>query len=245
MADRPRRLFAPALLEAGGETLLPAESARHAHVLRLRTGERVRLFDGRSGEADAVVRVISRERVVCHAEPRVQLPPPATSLHVVLGLPKGGVLEDITRMLTELGASSLHVALCARSVPRPTESSARMQRLERIALEACAQSGQARALAIYAPRPLLEIAGSAPAGARKLVFWERAETPLGEIWPVGVAATEVWAIVGPEGGLGEDEVAAACALGFRSVGLGASLLRVGTAAPVIAGLLLERLGRLQ
>jgi 16S rRNA (uracil1498-N3)-methyltransferase len=245
MADRPRRLFAQDLPETAGEVVLSVESARHAQVLRLRAGERVRLFDGCAAEADAVVSAISRERVVCQAEPRVQLPPPAATLHVVLGLPKGGVLEDITRMLTELGVSSLHVALCARSVPRPADAGARMRRLERIALEACAQSGQARAPAIHPPRPLLEIAALAPAAARKLVFWERAETPLGEVWLTGMVGTEVWAIIGPEGGLGEDEVAAARALGFDAVGLGAALLRVGTAAPVIAGLLLERLGRLE
>jgi 16S rRNA (uracil1498-N3)-methyltransferase len=245
MGDRPRRLFAPELPEAGGEVVLTAESARHAQVLRLRASERVRLFDGRSREADAVIGTATRERVVCHAEPRLQLAPPATALHVVLGLPKGAILEDITRMLTELGASSLHVALCARSVPRPTDSSARMQRLERIALEACAQSGQARAPALHAQRPLLEIAAMAPVAARKLVFWERADTPLGEVWPARETAMEVWAIVGPEGGLSEQEVAALCGLGFSAVGLGPALLRVGTAVPVIAGLLLERLGRLR
>jgi 16S rRNA (uracil1498-N3)-methyltransferase len=243
--DRPRRLFAPELPPAGGLLELPGESARHARVLRLQAGERVELFDGRLGQAQAVVEALSRERVVCRAQARSELPAPAPALHLVLGLPKGGKLEDVLRMLTELGVASLHLARCERSVPRPGDASARTARLARVALEACAQSGQPLATAIHAPSSLLEIADAAPAGARRLVFWERAQIAL----DVGLASAgsgaEVWAVVGPEGGLSEREVTALEARGFVAVGLGRALLRVETAAPVVAALLLDRLGRLR
>jgi 16S rRNA (uracil1498-N3)-methyltransferase len=244
MVDGPRRLFAPQLSEAGGELKLPAESVQHVRVLRLGPGTRVELFDARSGRAEATLTSVTRDVVVCKAGPRQPLPNAARGLHVVLGLPKGGKLEDIARMLTELGASSLHVALCERSVPRPKSASARMTRLQRIAREACAQSGQPRAPELHPPRPLLEIAESAPVSAHRLVFWERADTPLPEALPSTVGS-EVWAVIGPEGGLDEREVDALLALGFVAVGLGPALLRVETASVVIAALLLERLGRLR
>lgn len=244
MADRPRRLFAQALPDAGGELTLPAESARHARVLRLELGARIRLFDGRSGEADAIVTEVFRDAIRCRAEPRQFLPAATPALHLVLGLPKGKKLEDITRMLTELGVSSLHIALCERTVPVPGDASARMLRLERIALEACAQSGQPRAPDLHAPQPLLEIARAAPTNAQKLVLWERATTPLRSAEVTNAdTAPELWAIVGPEGGLAEAEVESLCGLGFVAVGLGPAILRVETAAPVIAAILLERVGR--
>jgi 16S rRNA (uracil1498-N3)-methyltransferase len=241
-------LFVPELPGAGGELELPDESARHARVLRLESGARVGLFDGRSGEADAVLTTVSRDAIRCRVEPRRLLPAAAPALHIVLGLPKAKKLEDITRMLTELGVSSLHVALCERSVPLPSDSSARMLRLERIALEACAQSGQPRAPDLHPPRPLLEIARAAPHDSRRLVLWERAITPLDAIdlaQQAGEAAPDLWAIIGPEGGLSETEVETLAALGFTVAGLGSAILRVETATPVISALLLARLGRLR
>jgi 16S rRNA (uracil1498-N3)-methyltransferase len=243
--DRPRRLFAPELPEHGGELELPESSAHHARVLRLAAGERVQLFDGRLGEADAAILVLDQGKVVCRAQPRQALRAPSPALHMVLGLPKGGKLEDVLRMLGELGVASLHLADCERSVPRHGGGPARMTRLERIALEACAQSGQPLATRVHAPAPLLEIARSAPASARRLVFWERAATPLDAAPGAGDPATELWAVVGPEGGLSEREVTGLSACGFAAVGLGRALLRVETAAPVIAALVLDRAGRLR
>jgi 16S rRNA (uracil1498-N3)-methyltransferase len=239
-----RRLFAPELPSGGGEVVLPPESAHHAHVLRLAVGDRVTLFDGRAGEATATITAFTRDALSCDATARVAIARPSPALHVVLGLPKGGKLEDITRMLTELGANELHVALTERSVPRPKDAAARMARLQRVTLQACAQSGQACALELHAPAPLLEVAGRAPLDALRLVFWEGGGAQLDAAIAAG-AAHEVWAVVGPEGGLSVAEVEALRVRGFASVGLGRALLRVETAAPVIAALLLDRLGRLQ
>jgi 16S rRNA (uracil1498-N3)-methyltransferase len=244
MVERPRRLFAPELPSGGGAVALPVESARHAHVLRLAAGDRVTLFDGRSGEAAATITAFARDALTCEAAARVAIAPPSPALHVVLGLPKGGKLEDITRMLTELGASALHVALTERSVPRPKDGAARIARLQRVAVQACAQSGQASAPELHAPAPLLEIAARAPDDALRLVFWERGGAQLDALLASG-ATRDVWAVIGPEGGLSSAEVDALDARGFVRVGLGRALLRVETAAPVIAALLLDRLGRLQ
>ncbi len=244
MSDRLRRLFAEPLPDAGGELGLPAQSAQHARVLRLAQGAQVELFDGKGGQAEAMVCEVSRARVACRAQPRSQLPPPASRLQLVLALPKGKKLEDIARMLGELGATGLHLALSERSVPRPDQLSARLERLKRIALEACAQSGQAWALQLHAPQPLLQIAAAAPRDARRLVFWERARAPLRDALPEPIVS-EVWAVIGPEGGLSEAEVEALQALGFGPVGLGRARLRVETAVPAIAALLLERMGALR
>jgi 16S rRNA (uracil1498-N3)-methyltransferase len=56
---------------------------------------------------------------------------------------------------------------------------------------------------------------------------------------------DVWTVIGPEGGLSEAEVRELEAHGFVQVSLGPAVLRVQTAAPVIAALLLARMGRLR
>lgn len=237
-----RRLFAPDLPAQGGELALPESSVQHARVLRLEQGSEVELYDGRAGVAEASLIQVTRNAVRCRVGPRREVPVPRPALQLVLGLPKGNKLEPIARMLTELGVGALHLAVCERSVPRPGRDDARVSRLERIALEACAQSGQAHAPHFHAPAPLLEVTARAPEAAGKFVFWERARAGLASL-RIEPDREEIWALVGPEGGLSDSEVAHLRGQGYGEVGLGPALLRVETAAPVIAALLLDRLGR--
>lgn len=243
MPARLRRLFAPELPEAGGRLTLPKGSANHARVLRLMAGARVELFDGLGAAAEATIVGIERDQVVCDVGLRARAEASVPALHVVIGFPKGDKPEEIVRMLSELGVAGVHFALCERSVARPGDLSARLARLSRVALMACAQSGQPRAPQISAPRPLFEITASAPADATRVVFWECADAPLQRVLHEP-NTREVWAIIGPEGGLSEAEVQALGAQGFVRVGLGSALLRVDTAAVVAAALLLDRMGRL-
>jgi 16S rRNA (uracil1498-N3)-methyltransferase len=181
---------------------------------------------------------------VCEAEPAKRFDAPAPALHVVLALPKGGKLEDMARMLAELGVCGLHLAHSERSVPRFDKAEARVERLSRIAREACLQSGQKQALAIHAPAPLLDAAQRAPRHATRLVFWEEGGVPLPVI-DHAHRQQEAWVVIGPEGGLAKDEAGSLQASGYTTIGLGPAVLRVQTAAPVIAALVLDRLGRLR
>ncbi|HEX7478432.1 MAG TPA: RsmE family RNA methyltransferase [Polyangiales bacterium] len=240
---RPRRLFVPELLADGGRIELPRESVEHAQVLRITQGAQVCLFDARGSEAQAQVVSIDRGRMTCDAAAPCKTPPPAVALTLLLAVPKAGRLETVVRMTTELGVSGIRLGHSQRSVPKLSSDSPKIERLRRVAREACAQSGNARAPEVFAPEPLLQVAGQAPAAARKLVFWELATETLDAALADHVTGTpcEVWAVVGPEGGLAVEEVAALQALGYQPVGLGDAILRVDTAAVVVAALLLDRL----
>jgi 16S rRNA (uracil1498-N3)-methyltransferase len=239
---RPRRLYCAELPAAGGSLTLGPTEARHAKVLRLSAGDPLELFDARGGVAEAHVSRVARGGLCCEAGPRRAIDAPARRLQLVVGLPKGGKLDVMVRMLTELGVSGIHLAQCARSVPRPADHAARLQRLQRVAIEACGQSGQAHAPLLHALSPLGEVAARAPQEAGKLVFWEQGGAPL----PADASGpAEAWAVTGPEGGLDAAEVAELRGLGYTAVGLGPAILRAETAAVVAAALLLDRLGRLR
>jgi 16S rRNA (uracil1498-N3)-methyltransferase len=238
---RPRRLFVEELPVIASTLVLDREAERHAKVLRLETGSELCLFDARGHESDARVARWDRQGLVCEVQPLRTREQPRVRLHLILGVPKAAKLETIVRMGSELGLHAIHLVESDRAVPKLSAESAKLPRLRRIAIEACGQSEQAYAPEISGPMPLLAAASAAPADAARLVFWENSQTPL----ELASDAREVWAVVGPEGGLCEQEVAALCALGFRSVGLGSAILRVETACVVASALLLDRLGALR
>jgi 16S rRNA (uracil1498-N3)-methyltransferase len=241
-----RRLFAPELPKEGGTLRLPVESVRHAQVLRLRAGDRVLLFDAAGSEADAEILEADRGVMTCRAEVSRSVPERTRRLTLLLGVPKAPKLETIVRMMTELGVHALCFALTERSVPKLAHDSPKLDRLKRIAREACAQSGQARALEIHAPEDLASVAARVPADAVRVVFWENATQSLEAAFAsFGAAAPhDVWAVVGPEGGLAAAEVEQLEKLGYQRVGLGEGILRVDTAAVVTSALLLDRMGLL-
>jgi 16S rRNA (uracil1498-N3)-methyltransferase len=243
MADaKLRRLYVPQLPADGGKLVLPDESAKHVQVLRLSEGDRVELFDAYGGAATATLERVARGHIECSVTAMRVAPEPRVSVTLVLGVPKGPKLEPIVRMTTELGVHALHFAQTERAVPKLSSDSPKLERLARVAREACAQSGTARAPELTGPRPLLEVAASAPRDALKLVFWEEAQTlPFANESFSRVDLRQVWAVVGPEGGLSAAEVERLEQLGYLRAGLGESILRVDTAAVVIAALVLDRI----
>ncbi|MDF2584214.1 MAG: rRNA ((1498)-N(3))-methyltransferase, partial [Mycobacterium sp.] len=70
-------------------------------------------------------------------------------------------------------------------------------------------------------------------GALTLVLHESATVPLAEIGLADAAA--VLLVVGPEGGISDEELGALTAAGARTVRLGPSVLRTSTAAAVALG----------
>jgi 16S rRNA (uracil1498-N3)-methyltransferase len=177
---------------------------------------------------------------------------PSRRVVLVQALPKGAKLETIVRMTTEIGVHAIHLAVCKRSVARikKAKSSMKTDRLRRIALEACVQSEQAYTPEIYPAVNLLEAARRAPNSSERMVFWEHSVKSLDDVIAVSSdrfsqSCAEVWVVVGPEGGFCSAEILSLSTLGYKDVGLGPSLLRVETAAPLVVGLLLDRLGCLR
>lgn len=241
-----RRLFAPELPATGGRVELPENSIRHARVLRLKAGAEVRLFDGRSREADGRIVSFSRDALVCDAGPVVDVPMPEPRVHVLLGVSKGVKLEGAVRMLSEMGVFAIHPVVCERSVARPTDADARVERLRRVALESCAQSGQSRAPDVHEVVPLLEAVVHSSEASARIVFWEDGATDLdAAVSKWGARPYEAWIVIGPEGGISHAEIAALTEHGYSAVNLGAMRLRVETATPVAVALVLDRLGRLR
>src|SRR5829696_3026313 len=154
-----RRFYAPpeAFAPDGVTVVLAAEEARHLRdVLRLGRGQEVFVFDGEGREFRCRVDESGRNEAVLAVEGSVEPASPESPLELTLGvaLLKGEKLDLVVQKATELGARRVVPVVTRLADVRlrgGDETSRRVERLRRIALEACKQSGRARVPLIDAP----------------------------------------------------------------------------------------------
>jgi 16S rRNA (uracil1498-N3)-methyltransferase len=223
-----------ALLKGAHQGRLTVDGPRHhylVHVLRLRVGDALEVFDG-LGQCFAA-RVLSLEETGAALElgPPRAVPPPR-SITVVQGLPKGDKLELVLQKGTELGAACFAPIATTRSVVKLSgREEKKRERWERIAEEAARQCGRADVPEVREPAALGEALAALAHGTVVLVLDEEERAvPLSLAWRELGPSTPVALLVGPEGGLTREEVAQAQALGARAVTLGRLKLRTETAA---------------
>jgi 16S rRNA (uracil1498-N3)-methyltransferase len=235
-----RRLFARTLAAQGESLTLDAEAAQHARVLRLGVGAEVELFDGRGASARARVEEVGKGGLRCVVCTPIMTRVQPARVVLVQCLPKAGKLDDIVRMTTELGVAEIALAISEYCVSKATRAADhKLERLERIAIEAARQAEQPFVPTLHAPLPLAEVLARVPEDAYRVACMERTETPL----PAQLTAPSCWLAIGPEGGFSARDRAQLAAASFTSFALGASILRTETAAVVGVALALERFGR--
>jgi 16S rRNA (uracil1498-N3)-methyltransferase len=231
----------------GNRVTFDPEEARHlSRVLRLRAGDLVQALDGR-GQALTVrlseVGGRAATGIIVERGPfRTESP---LRLTLAQGLPKGDKMDGIIRMATELGVAALVPLITARTMARaePARWAGRLRRWQRVAKEAAKQSGRGVIPEVSPPRTLAEWLRAERLEDLLLCLWERERTPLADVLPPG-PVDGATLVVGPEGGLAEEEVALLGAAGARVAGLGPRVLRTETAGPVGLALLQARYGDL-
>lgn len=212
--------------------LLPETVYHHLiRVLRLAPGAEFRLFNGCGQVADAVLQDDGRAWLrQLHS-----MVPASCRIRLIQGVPKGDKTELILQKGTELGVSHFHLVTTERSVVRFKHGSRQQLRWEKIIQEAARQSGQYHLPQLQCSDSLK--AAVAPDDADlKLLLWEQSETPLADMLS---AHQPRWisVIVGPEGGITEEEAAVALSSGYQSVSLGPRILRTETAGLAIIAVL--------
>ncbi|HWE38440.1 MAG TPA: RsmE family RNA methyltransferase [Isosphaeraceae bacterium] len=222
MADR---VFAPGPITAGRATLTGDEARHLARVRRLGPGDAVELLDGRGGAWLAVVDRVERDRVELAVGEPLPERPDGPHLTLATAVPKGERFDWLVEKATELGVARLVPILASRSTVDPRSS--KLDRLRRLVVEACKQSGRRRLMEIGPTTPWPDACRSESPGARFLAH--PGGMPAASAI-AGAPAGPLALAIGPEGGFDPDEVAGAVAAGWRLIDLGPNLLRIETAA---------------
>jgi 16S rRNA (uracil1498-N3)-methyltransferase len=242
----------PADLEADRLTI-EGEDARHlAVVRRASAGDLIRISDGRGTIADARLTSVTPAAVGAEVLTRRVTPAPSPRVEVHQGLAKGDKVDDVIRHLVEMGVDGIVVFEAGRSVARwdGARRAAAGRRWATIAREAAKQSHRAWLPVLEGPLPGAEAAARAAAGTAVgrglgLVAHPGAIARLRDVLEDQEPSQDcVWVVIGPEGGLSEDEVATFAAAGAVLVSLGPQILRTETASVVAAALILQHFGRL-
>jgi 16S rRNA (uracil1498-N3)-methyltransferase len=255
-----RRFYAPPGAFNADEmsVSLAAEEARHLRdVLRLKRGDDAFVFDGEGREYRCHVAGGQEGRggggvVLLEIDEEVEAERPESPLRLTLGvaLLKGEKFDLVVQKATELGVARIvpvTTKLADVRVKEGADGARRVARWQRIALEAAKQSGRARLPELNLPTAFESFIESGPNESvePRLFFSERGGRGLIETvrrWPEGCGAAT--ALVGPEGGWADEELAQATMCGWSIVTLGGRTLRAETAAVIIAALLQHLFGDL-
>jgi 16S rRNA (uracil1498-N3)-methyltransferase len=230
-STRVPRFYIDAPLRAGGMAELPEDAAHHAvHVLRLRTGEALTLFNGRGGEYEGRVAAIERLRVTVDVLAHRQLEresPLAVTL--VQGVSASEKMDFTVQKATELGVAALQPVVTARSLGRITGERAAHKRAhwQRVVIAACEQCGRNRVPEVLAPVPLEQYSRKPPSSACLLLS---PEAQLGLREAASRLQGTATLAAGPEAGFTAAEEAMLAQAGFVPVRLGPRVLRTETAA---------------
>jgi 16S rRNA (uracil1498-N3)-methyltransferase len=221
-----RFIVRSALLEQDAVTLDGARAHQIAVVLRMQPGDEITLVAG-GQEAIAVLESVAPQQVVARVRERATaVHEPAVSLTLALPLLRGDRSEEVVEAVTQLGVAKILPYVATRSVVRAL-GDAKRERWERIAREAAETARRGVAPPIGTLRTWDELFGVLPGPV--VVAWEgEHENRLRDALPMDAKTLSL--VIGPEGGLTDDEVALARANDAIVVSLGQRNLRAETAA---------------
>ena len=242
---RLTRVYVDAALEPGALLTLTGGAAGHlTRVLRLRPKAALTLFNGHGGEYAASVERVRRSEVTVavgqHEPIERESPFPLT---LAQGVSRGERMDLVVQKATELGVARLVPVLTERSIVRLDEeqSDRKSNHWRAVAIAACEQCGRNRLPEVALPTQLREFLRQPPGDNVRLLLSPSATRRIEDVPRPARGAT---VLIGPEGGLADEEQQLAEGAGYTAVNLGPRVLRTETAAIAALTLLQREFGDL-
>ncbi len=209
-------------------------------VLRLKTGDEIVVFDGSGKEYEGTIveegptsiLVKIQNSFPSKKEPRLEIT-------LAQSLLKGEKMDHLIQKATELGVKEIIPFFSSRSVPLLDRSkrSERVGRWERIAIEASKQCGRGFIPKIDRLRDYSGMLSLASRESLRLILYEREGRRLKEVLRESKDKKRIFFIVGPEGGLSQQEIEESEGMGFVPVCMGERILKAETASLCLLSIL--------
>jgi 16S rRNA (uracil1498-N3)-methyltransferase len=226
----------------GSSVLLDGDEGRHAAtVMRIRVGERLVLTDGAGTSATCTVTDAGKSTLTVDVDAVRYADRVAPHVTVVQAIPKGDRGELAVEMLTEIDVDRIVPWAASRSVAvwRGDRTARSLAKWRAAARSAAKQARRSWLPEVTDPASTDDVVAMIARADLAVVLHEEAQVPLAALSLDEVARLVV--VVGPEGGLTDEELAAFAAA--HVVRLGPSVLRTSTAGVAAVAALLARTRR--
>ena len=232
---RLNRVHVEQAIGAQAQVSFGGDAANHvARVLRLRAGQPLVLFDDSGAEYDAVIEAVLRDsvRVGITGQRAIDRESPL-AITLAQGVSRGERMDFVVQKATELGVRRIVPVMMERTVVKLDDAQAekRLRHWRAVAVAACEQCGRNRVPEITLPVDLDSLlygdAKDVHVQNLRLVLNPGSKLKVRDLTPPAAGVT---LLIGPEGGLSDDELAAALKTGYQGLQLGPRILRTETAA---------------
>lgn len=209
---------------------ISGDTASHiTNSLRMKPLDEIVLFDGRGYDYLCRIIKVGNPVVVELIEKRLNQSEPSVQIHLYQAMPKGSKFETIIQKSVELGVFSITPVLTSRCISRPDEKSfcKKLQRYQRISMEAAQQSGRGLIPQIKSMLSFEQAIEEMAQSSNKILFYECACDRLTDC--LSEQTKEISIMIGSEGGFSPDEVLFAQSHHLQIASLGERILRCETA----------------
>lgn len=227
---REIRIYQPGNYQNGQSLELSPEAGQHvAVVLRMQPGEKLTLFCGDNREFEASIETVKKKHVNVHIDSvKEKSRESPLTVHLAQAVSKGERMELVMQKSVELGVSSITPLITGRcAVKLDKERMAKkLHQWQAIVIAACEQSGRNTVPIVHQPVSLDDYVKATQAQLKFILHPDCSTT-----WrDYSVGQSDIALVIGPEGGLTEDEINLACHHEFLPLSLGPRILRTETAA---------------
>ena len=227
---RTIRIYQPGVYDKGQDVELSAAASQHVGVvLRMQPGESLCLFCGDNREFLATIVTVQKKKVWVHIEEveYVNRESPI-SIHLAQAISKGDKMEWVVQKAVELGVTNITPLITTHCVVRldPERLNKKVAQWQAIAIAAAEQSGRNQLTTIHSACTLDHFLQQCITKTKLVLYPYTSQS-----WRKHtLSAGDITLLIGPEGGLSEEEVTHSQASGFQTLSLGPRILRTETAA---------------
>lgn len=230
MKVREIRIYQPGNYQSGQTLELSPEAGQHvAVVLRMQPGEQLTLFCGDNREFDVVIETVKKKQVIVRVEAVTEKSRESSlTIHLAQAISKGERMELVMQKSVELGVASITPLITERCVVKLDKErlEKKLRQWQSIVVAACEQSGRNKIPLVHSPVHLEDYIKTAGAPLKFILHPE-----VNASWrDYAIGSGDIELIIGPEGGLSDNEITLAFQQGFSPLSLGPRVLRTETAA---------------
>lgn len=239
---RTVRIYQPGSYESGQTIELSPSAGQHVGVvLRMQPGSQLLLFCGDNREFAATIIAAHKKKVMVtiDSEHHISRESPRP-IHLAQAISKGDRMEFVIQKAVELGVASITPLWTTHCVVHldPERLTKKLAQWQAIAIAACEQSGRNQLPVIHQACSLTTYVENCQAKAKFVLHPSATNT-----WrDYTLTQGDVALLIGPEGGLSNDEVSLATAAQFQPLCLGPRILRTETAAIAALSVLQATIG---